>query len=234
MKYFEMKLTLLLKKDVLYKDTNSFLSENINKAMFEDQYLNSIHKKGTFYKPYCFGSFYPVEIKTKIYRKNCVYVLKLRSIEKKFLELLSNSLKNSKNLGFETLVSEINVINYPYIERIYTLTPSIITLENGKCWIPEDGNLDFIKRRIKDNLEKKYKQFFSKEVVAPDDFIQNIIVLNKKPIVFNYKKGKLLGNRFEIAFNSDEISQKLASLSFGVGLLEKNSLGFGFVTKGKK
>ena len=56
---------------------------------------------------------------------------------------------------------------------------------------------------------------------------------NEKPIVFNYKKGKLFSNRFKIAFESDKNSQKLAKLALGVGILEKNTLGFGMVVKGR-
>jgi len=47
------------------------------------------------------------------------------------------------------------------------------------------------------------------------------------------KRFDIFSNKFKIYFASDEISQKLAFLAFGVGILEKNSLGFGFLTKGK-
>lgn len=44
-----------------------------------------------------------------------------------------------------------------------------------------------------------------------------------------------MGNKFRIVPNEDEISQKLAFLSLGVGLGEKISYGAGFcVSKGMK
>ena len=118
------------------------------------------------------------------------------------------------------------------------MTPTIISIYDEekdyiRYWIKDEGSLDFVKKRIKDNLEKKYEQFYKEKIIAPDDFISMITIQNKKPIVYNYKRITPWTNKFKILFASDDISQKLASLAFGVGILEKNSLGFGFLTKGR-
>jgi CRISPR-associated endoribonuclease Cas6 len=237
LKNYEIKITLLLKKDVLFVDVQEFLSRNINKSMLEDKALKNTHSLNA-YKPYSMGSLYPFDLKNKIYKANQVYVLTIRSIDRDFLNRLQNILKNSKKLDFNVIAIEFLTRDYGYIESAFTLTPTIISIKDEeknyiRYWTKEEGSLDFVKKRIKDNLEKKYEQFFNEKIVAPNDFILMISIQNKKAIVYNYKGTKLWTNKFKILFAPDEVSQKLASLAFGVGILEKNSLGFGFLTKGR-
>jgi CRISPR-associated endoribonuclease Cas6 len=115
------------------------------------------------------------------------------------------------------------------VEKIYTITPAVLTFERNRYWTPED-DLQILVRSVRENLRKKYRHFFKKEIDAPEDFINYYEVINEKPIVFNYKGGKILANRFIFGFGDDAVSQKLA---FGVGVLEKNALGFGMVVRGK-
>ncbi len=237
MRYFELKCTVFLKKDVKFEDIQEFLSLNINKSMLENKELKENHGLKDF-KPYCMGSLYPFDLKSKIYKANQVYLLTIRSIDDDFLNRLKNVLKESKKLDFNVMAIEFLTRNYQYIESAFTLTPAIISIKEEdndrvRYWVKEESSLEFVKKRIKDNLEKKYLQFFKKDIIAPDDFISLIEMQNRKPIVYNYKKSKLFTNKFKIYFASDEISQKLAFLAFGVGILEKNSLGLGFLTKGK-
>lgn len=237
MKLYEIKITLLLKKDIKLIDVQEFLSSNINKVMLEDEILKKLHALKGF-KPYSLGSLYPFDLKNKMYHKNQMYVLTMRSIDKQFLQSLSIVLKSSKKLDFNVVAVEFLSRSYGFIESAFTLTPAIISIKDEeknyiRYWTKDEGSLDFVKKRIKDNLEKKYQQFFDEKIVAPDDFISMITVQNNKPMVYNYKNIKLWTNKFKIVFASDEVSQKLASLAFGVGILEKNSLGLGFLTKGR-
>lgn len=237
MKLYEIKITLLLQKDVKLIDIQEFLSFNINKSMLEDNTLKKLHAVKGF-KPYSIGSLYPFDLKNKIYKANQIYLLTLRSIDREFLNSLKRVLKASRKLDFNVIAIEFLTRSYSYIESAFTLTPTIISIKDEeknyiRYWTKDEGSLEFVKKQIKDNLEKKYEQFFHEKIVAPEDFILMISVQNKKPIVYNYKGVKLWTNKFKIVFASDEVSQKLASLAFGVGLLEKNSLGFGFLTKGQ-
>lgn len=237
MKYYELKITLFLKKDIKFQDVHESLSFNINKAMLEDKVLKENHgTKG--YKSYCIGSLYPFDLKTKMYKANQIYLLTIRSIDNDFLNKLKNVLKTSTKLDFNVMAIEFLNKNYQYIESAFTLTPAIISIKNEeddkiRYWVKEEISLEFVKKRIKENLEKKYFSFYDEKIVAPEDFITMIEMQNRKPLVFNYKNTKLFTNKFKIHFASDDISQKLAFLAFGVGILEKNSLGFGFLTKGK-
>lgn len=236
MKNYEIKVTLLLKQDIKYEDIHDKISSNINQAMLKNEILKELHLNKK-YKPYCIGNLYPFDIKGKIYKANQVYVLTIRSINKEFINLLKNSLKISKKLDFNVLAVEFKELKYSFIDSVYTLTPTVITISDKndkiKHWTKDDKSLGFVKKRIKDNLEKKYFEFFREKIVAPDDFIQMIKLENEKPIVFNYKKTKLFSNKFKILVNSDDISQRLIKLAFSVGILEKASLGFGFLVRGK-
>ena len=91
-----------------------------------------------------------------------------------------------------------------------------------------------IQKRVIANLEKKYFEFFKKKITAPKDSINFFCIKNQKPIFFNYKNRHIIANRFEFVFSSDKTAQTLAKLSFGVGILEKNTLGFGMVMRGRE
>jgi len=212
------------------------MTSNINKAFLEDELLQKMHMNKQF-KPYVVGSLYPLDMQTKMYKMNQVYVLHIRSIDKEFLNRLKNSFKKANELDFKVISIEFKRQNYGFIDSVYTLTPVIMTIndELGKVryWTKEEESLDFVRHRIKNNLERKYFDFFGKNIVAPSDFVQSIQLHNKKPIVFNYKGSRLFANKFKFSVNNDKISQELIKLGFGVGILEKNSLGFGFLTRGK-
>lgn len=235
MKYFEAKITLLLKKDVSYKHIHDFLSTNLNKAFLLDENLKILHSENHF-KPFCYDSLYPFEAKTKIYNKNNVYVFTIRSPHEDFINSLTKALKAHKALDFQVLAIEKSKKDTYIINSVITATPAIFTKTNEKTdkvyyWTKEDGSLEFVKKRITDNLHKKYKFFFDEDVKVPDDFIQLIQMQNIKPIVFDYKNTKLFTNRFKIVFNEDENSQKLANLAYTVGIGEKSGLGFGFLAR---
>lgn len=165
MKNYEIKITLLLKKDIKYENVHYEISSNINKAMSQDERLKQIHKNNK-YNPYCIGSLYPFNIQTKVYKANQVYILTIRSIKQEFLNSLKTSLKSCKTLDFNVLAIELNELNQKFIESIYTLTPSVISITNkqGKIinWTKAESSLEFVKRRIKDNLEKNIKSFSMK------------------------------------------------------------------------
>ena len=104
------------------------------------------------------------------------------------------------------------------------MTPTIITTEKGDFDIKE--NLDFVKKRILANTQKKYRNIFGNSIDT--DFIKEIRKINIKPIKIPYKNINMLGNKFEIFIKEDQMSQDLAFLILSIGCLEKNSIGFGF------
>ena len=216
----------------LYSDINNFhayekLSNFINFAMDKNAELRLMHEKNC-YKPYCFCSLYPIP-SDGIYRKENIYQFDIRSIDLEFIVLLKQMMNNLENSDFKVIMTNLETREYKKIETLTTITPCIMT--TGKDYkIPYD--MELVKKRIIDNAQKKYKQVYGKEIKL--DFIKDIKQTNRTPIKIPYKNVNLLGYKFKISIKDDELSQQLAYLVFCIGVLEKNSLGFGFCVARKE
>ena len=235
MKIYELKLSVTLKGDVHLKEYVEFVSKNINRIFYNSIILRAIHEKKGF-KPYVIGSMYPFESKLKRYQGGSTYTLTLRTIDETIAQEIQKASKKAYNLDFDITDVSYKELRIGHIDKLHTITPAVLTLtdegEKPRYWTIEDDLL-LLQKRIKDNLEKKYEEFFKKPILASDDMINFFSIHNQKPIVYNYRGGKIFANKLTIGFNSDEASQKLARLSFGVGILEKNPLGFGMVVRGR-
>jgi len=238
MKYFELVCKAYLKKDINFKDSFEAISKYISFSLAKDKKLLEFHDKNIF-KYYVFNSFYPLE-KEQVYKSGKIYEFKIRSIDEIFINKLIPLLKeNVNNTLFLIVDIQKRVQKEFFIKELYSLTPVIATLENGKYWTFEhSGDIMNLQKLLHDNLEKKYKKFYKKELISSKNFIQLIEIKNHKPqsicVSIENKKThaindiRFMGNKFKIIPNEDEISQKLAFLALGAGLGEKNSFGGGF------
>lgn len=226
MEFFELIVTVMLKKDIFFADSGYIIGKNINKLMLLDEVLKEIHHKRQF-KNYVFDNFYPLE-KDKIYKKDKLYVFKIRGIEDDFMKKIHNCLSNFKTYDFEVISTAFNKIELDKIGELYTVNPVIITIDN-KPWLQKD-DISLFKDRLEANLEKKYNNFFNSRIDLKDRFVKNIKFRNKYPMYFNYKGGiKLLGNKVSLDIEDNEDAQKAAFLALAVGIGEKNSVvGAGF------
>lgn len=222
MKYYNLKVTTLLKQNIESVQTYEKISNLIAYAMLKDDLLKKLHKENT-YKNYVFCNLYPIE-KDTIYKKGNVYTFDLRGIEFEKMIKLKQVLETTENEYFKVIQINFQTGIQRNIKKLITLTPAIITTEKGDYDIKENMNL--IKDRILANTQKKYKNIYHTEVNM--DFIQDIKKLNRTPIKIPYKNINILGNKFEIQIKEDPMSQNLAYLVLSTGILEKNSQGFGF------
>ena len=190
--------------------------------MLKDETLKTIHEKKT-YKNYVFCSLYPVQ-KDGIYKQNQIYSFDLRGLEFTKIMKLKQVMTGFEDNYFKII--QINLQNHEQIKinKLVTLTPAIITTPKGDYDIKDD--MDLVKNRILANMQKKYKSIYNTEVNI--DFIKDIKKTNRKPIKIPYKNINMLGNKFEIEVKDDPMSQNLAYLAVSIGILEKNSIGFGF------
>lgn len=225
LKYFELTITVFLKKDIYFIETNALLSKIIIKAMALDKQLLEKHLD-TGYKHYVFSGFYPIE-KDKYYKEGRVYIYRIRTLDSYLSQKLMENLPLIEDANIKTISVQVQEQKRRYINHIYTLTPAVATVNNEYWTLGDD--IFLLQERIQNNLEKKYKDFYEEEIKIENPFISSIEILNKKPIVYRYKTTSIVGNRLRIFVNSDEISQKLAFIAVSTGLLEKNSaLGMGF------
>ena len=222
MRIFNLKVKVVLKQDLKNEETYEKISNLISYAMLKDETLKTIHEKNT-YKNYVFCSLYPVQ-KDGIYKQNQIYSFDLRGLEFTKIMKLKQVMTGFEDNYFKII--QINLQNHEQIKinKLVTLTPAIITTPKGDYDIKDD--MDLVKNRILANMQKKYKSIYNTEVNI--DFIKDIKKTNRKPIKIPYKNINMLGNKFEIEVKDDPMSQNLAYLAVSIGILEKNSIGFGF------
>ncbi len=232
MKYYELISTAYVKTDIAFERSFEALSKYISFSMARGG-LENIHKQEGF-KHYVFGGLMPIE-KEKLYKKGSTYTFTIRSLDEAFINTLSNALRaNIDNSDFLVVHVDKKVIKQFFISELYSATPVIISIENGKFWtLQSSGDILQLQKQLHDNLEKKYQNFYGDELKAPQNFIQLIELKNRVPQNIKiHKEGKrvtFFGNKFKIIPNEDEVSQKLAFTALACGLGEKNSYGGGFL-----
>ena len=114
------------------------------------------------------------------------------------------------------------------IKELYTINPVIIKNHEKGYW-RNCEDVDFFEQRLNKNIINKYNQFNDKNISYKDNFYSVLDIVNEYAIITEYKGVKLLGDKIRLTLNLDEQSQDLAYLAIGVGLLENNSIGNGFV-----
>lgn len=226
MRFIELTITIMLKKNIYFEDCGYTIGKNINRSMLLDKDLKKVHPKKE-YKNYVFNSFYPIE-KDKFYKKDRLYIYRVRGLSDEFMQKLDRCIYNLKSEDFNVISTSRIVVKRTYIKELYTQTPLIVTV-NNEPWLQANGDFDLFKRRLEDNLEKKYKSFFNEYIDVKGKFIKYIEFKNRKPMHFNYKGIKLLANKVSIKVQDNEEAQKIAFLARAVGIGEKNSaIGAGF------
>ena len=222
MRCYNLKITVLLKQDLKSIETYEKISNLISYAMLKDKELKEIHEKNIF-KNYVYCSLYPVQ-KDGIYKQNNIYSFDLRSFEFAKIMKLKQVMNKLENDYFKIIQINLQTHEQIKINKLVTLTPTIITTPKGDYDIKDD--MDLVKSRILANIQKKYKNIYKTGVDI--DFIKSIRKTNRQPIKIPYKNMNMLGNKFEIEIKEDPMSQHLAYLAVTIGILEKNSIGFGF------
>ena len=232
MNYFELICKTYIKKDIAFEQSFEVISKYISYCMTKAGFEEFHKSKG--YKHYTFGGFLPVE-KEKVYKQGQTYSFTFRCLDEKLASTLSKALReNVNNPDMLVLETQKKKISQFFITELYSATPVIVTLENGRYWsLQESGDIMQLKKQLHDNLEKKYKSFYGESLHVKDNFIQLIEVKNTVPQSIITHKGtqaiRFFGNKFKIVPNEDEVSQKLAFVALACGLGEKNSFGGGFV-----
>jgi len=225
MKVYEVSILVFLLKDINSIENFSVISNFIDSSMGNLPELLEFHNKN-IYKNYCFNSFYPLE-KDKVYKRGNTYTIQIRTVDKKLADFFYTKLVNHFNDSIKGLTSTIRILPQKFIEKIYSITPLIIKNEEG-YWKGKLSLVEF-EKRLKENLIKKYN--FIMDTKVNEDFLlyTSIEFINNKPIAFNYKDVKILGDKISINICNDKIAQELAYMSLGTGLLEMNARGAGYV-----
>lgn len=232
MNYFELICKTYIKKDITFEQSFEVISKYISFCMAHNGFGKFHEAKG--YKYYTFGGFVPVE-REKVYKQGQTYSFTFCTLDEKLAGALAKALReNVNNPNMLVLETQKKKISQFFITELYSATPVITTLENGRYWsVKENSNIVQLQKQLHDNLEKKYKSFFKEELHVNQNFIQLLEIKNKVPqSIITHKDEqaiRLFGNKFKIVPNEDELSQKLAFTALACGLGEKNSYGGGFL-----
>lgn len=225
MKVYEIKVKLYILRDIHINEIQNEICKIIDTYLCKDSKWGEFHNKNEF-KNYCFDSMYPLA-EDKFYKKGNIYTLTIRTIDKDLADYFNYNLSNEYSDTIKCLTSEIRILPKKFIEKIYSLTPVILKTENG-YW---KGNLTLkeFENRLKVNLIKKYNAINGTKINEDFELYNSIEFKNNKPCSINYKGIKLLGDKVSLNISDDSISQEIAYMSLGTGLLEFNSRGAGFL-----
>lgn len=225
MKVFEISMLVFLLKDINSADSFSIISNFIDSGMAEIPELLELHKENR-YKNYCFNSLYPLE-QDKIYKQGNTYSIQIRTVDKSLADFFYAKLVNHFNDSIKGLTSTIRIIPQKYLEKIYSITPVVLKSEDG-YWKGKLNLTDFEKRLV-ENIIKKYNSIMNTKIDENFQLYTSIEFKNKKPIAFNYKGKKILGDKIALNISDDKIAQELAYMALGTGILEMNARGAGYV-----
>ncbi|MCR8744479.1 CRISPR-associated endoribonuclease Cas6 [Romboutsia lituseburensis] len=222
---YQISCKVFTLKNILTQDAQCEICKIIDSSLSKNKDWLEFHKTNE-YKNYCFDSLYPIP-KDKIYKSNQIYTFTIRTINEELARYLQKILANEFNDTIKCLTTKIKIIPKKFIEKIYSISPMIMKSDNG-YWKNNLSLRDFEKRLI-ENLIKKYNRINNTKIDEDFEFYTTLEFKNRKPCTMNIKNVKLLGDKISLNISDNEIAQELAYMSLGVGLLECNSRGAGFM-----
>jgi len=198
----------------------------VDKTLSIDAAMLDFHEQ-KIYKPYVISGFKEFE-KDKIYKEGKVYSFSLRTIDEALKDFFLKNLANTTTREFKGLSSCGKFIPQMQLERIYTVTPALLKLDEEGYW-KNHLTVEEFERYVFDNTIKKYNYFTGESLNEDFQFYHQIVFLNQKPISTNYKKIHLLGDKIELTLAENETAQKLAYFLLGTGILNNGSRAYGFL-----
>lgn len=227
MNYRELKIVVLLKRNINVKDCGYKLSTMLSGAMAKDEELLNYHNTNTF-KLYSYDNLYPLA-KNGVYAENNLYSFRLRSVNIPFINKLKMNLYNFQDDNVKVIMIDDKTYRQRKIVELLSLTPIISTLEKNEDGLDVDS-LANLQDNIINTLVKKYNLHTGENLTFED--AAHIFTTSKpssKPISINYKNISLLGIKYRLNVGQDSVSQNLAFFAEAVGLGEKcSSCGAGF------
>lgn len=222
---YQIDCKIYLLQNVALNDVLDQICAFIDLGLAKDVEMSAFHERRG-YKNYVHSGFKEIE-QSKVYKEGKIYSFSIRCIDENLMNYFAKVLRDISTDTIKGLTTTLKLIPKLYIERLYTLTPALIKLEEG-YW---KGHINFAtyEQRLKENCIKKAKMLLEDDI--DEDFIlyNSIVMLNRKPISNNYKNISLLGDKFELSIADNERAQEIAYILLGTGILENNSRGYGFL-----
>ncbi|MCT4597001.1 MAG: CRISPR-associated endoribonuclease Cas6 [Vallitalea sp.] len=226
--FYELNIKITINQDLQLDNSLNYIGNFIKFYKIFNDKLKAEHITNNF-KNYVFSNLYPIP-KDKVYKKNKIYSLKIRSIDQELINYFFVQMNEKRNYKM-IHINEITMssVSLGKIIKIYSLNPAIILKNNG--YITNQDDIEEVKKRITNNLLMKFRTYIDEDKIEDVNFIKSIKCNNRKPIGINYtdKNIKFLGNKYDITIKEDRFSQELALYAIALGIGEKNSIvGGGF------
>ncbi|MBN1050364.1 hypothetical protein DVV97_16835 [Clostridium botulinum] len=234
LQYRELKIFIILKKDISLQDCGYTIGKFISSAMSKNKELLDMHNCN-MYKNYTYDNLYPIATNS-LYLSNSIYTFRIHSIDNNLMNKLREELSGFENNIAKVMGIEDIVYKQKPIDGIFTVTPVIVTLPKD-----EYGKINFsdcfgIQDIIIKQLVRKYSKFTG-QYIKEEDAKAMFTCFNvaSSPISLNYKGIKLTGIKIEAIVAPDKLSQSLAFFGLACGLGEKTStLGTGFTIRSSR
>lgn len=202
-----------------------------------DSVFNNLHNMNGF-KFFNFSNIFPV----CDFEKNTLKKLIISSPNPIFIRSLYeelNKISTFKLSKYKMEILKIKILRNKKYSKFISSTP-IVLFENNKknkyYSFKQNLNFDFFFSRLEDNAIKKYIAFYDNDfkldssLFSGFEFVREVSVRVKKDGNSFIVIGSLWKNlEFELTHKNKDFYNFL----FDIGLGEKNSLGFGFLNKGK-
>ncbi|MFI3211123.1 MAG: CRISPR-associated endoribonuclease Cas6, partial [Peptostreptococcaceae bacterium] len=179
---FELAVKVFLKEDIKFEDCLSELSNLIDKVLSKNEKYLEFHNENK-YKNYTFDMLYPLST-NKVYEKENIYTFRIRTIDPELLNYIIKNLENEYSDTIKVLTILQKIIPIKKIEKVYSITPVVLKFDEG-FWRTHTSIKD-VKRRLKDNLIKKYNSYYETKIEEDFELFEIIIIKNNKPIKANY------------------------------------------------
>lgn len=223
---YELKIKLQARRDLQYAYVLDKINYFIDSALSLDQKFSEYHHSKE-YKGYVHDLLYPIE-QDGIYKEKKIYTMRLRTIDDTLAKYFLSQLAFHETNELKSIGCEIKLISQKVIQSLYSITPVILKNPESGYWRNQMQLVQF-EKRLKDNLIKKYKYFTGNDINEDFALYDLLEFKNKVPVKIPYKNINLLGDKITLQIAQNQQAQDLAYLAIGVGLLENNSRGFGFV-----
>lgn len=223
---YEISAKVFSLKDFKTEEACSISAGFVDACLAKDHDYLNFHQTNC-YKLYTQDMPYPLE-PDGIYKREKVYTIRIRTVNKELLDYLAQNLSDTSSEYLKGLTVNVRIIPRKYIQKIYSITPVVMKLQNGGYW-KTNITFDEYESLLKNNLVKKYNQFFNVKIDEDFQFYTNIQKTNRTPISIKYKNICLLGDKFDIEIADNETAQSMAYLSLAAGLGGNNSRSCGFV-----
>lgn len=226
LRVYEMEVKVFTLQNFGQEEASMIVAGFFDGCLSKNDEFLKFHKENCF-KGYGFDLPYELE-KDGIYKKEKVYTIHFRTVNKNLLNYLQQELQNTTSEYIKGLTTKVRVVPRKHITKIYSLTPVILKIQEGNYW-KNQISFERYEELLITNLIKKYNYLMNTKIDENFQFYTNIRKINRLPIAVKYKNITLLGDKFDIEIAENETAQNLAYLSLAAGLGENNSRGAGYV-----